>query len=104
MEDYAGALDYYQQALRANQKVLGKTHPNTLGTIMNTVKVYMLGLKDSMKTEELYRRALNACEKSLGKDRERTKDCVYNLNILLRKNDKDKKDDALEEQYPESSS
>ena len=29
---YDGALDYFQQALRAKEKALGKTHPDTLRT------------------------------------------------------------------------
>ena len=34
--DNEGALDYYyQQALRMQEKVLGKTHPETLNTITN---------------------------------------------------------------------
>ena len=33
MKDYEGALDYYQQALRVQEKVLGKTHPDTLKQI-----------------------------------------------------------------------
>ena len=35
MEDYEGALNCYQQALRGNEKVFGKAYPDTLGTIMN---------------------------------------------------------------------
>ena len=39
MEDYEETLDYYQQALRVQEKVLGKTHPSTLITIMNMATV-----------------------------------------------------------------
>ena len=38
LEDYAGALNYYQQALR--EKVLGKTHPDTLDTIIHMAITY----------------------------------------------------------------
>ena len=84
MEDYKGTLDYYQQALRASEKVLGKTHPDTLGTIMNMAKAYQVGLKDFTKAEEMYRLALDGFEKSLGKNHEDTKMCARNLAILPR--------------------
>eukprot|EP00518_Triparma_eleuthera_P005693 CAMPEP_0182458382 /NCGR_PEP_ID=MMETSP1319-20130603/3738_1 /TAXON_ID=172717 /ORGANISM="Bolidomonas pacifica, Strain RCC208" /LENGTH=36 /DNA_ID= /DNA_START= /DNA_END= /DNA_ORIENTATION= len=35
MKDYKGALDFYQQARRMQEKVFGRTHPETLRTIMN---------------------------------------------------------------------
>ena len=45
-KDYEGALGYYQQAIRVQEKVLGKTHPDTHTIIMNTATTYMDGLKD----------------------------------------------------------
>ena len=83
MEDYTGALDYYHQALRVQEKVLGKTHPDTLRTITNMANTYMGGLKDFKKPEEMYRLALDGKEKSLGKDHKDTKLCVENLALFL---------------------
>ena len=62
--------------------VLGKTHPDTLKTIMNMATVCMEGLKDFTKAEEMFRIALDGYEKSLGKDHESTKICVRNLSIF----------------------
>ena len=82
MEDYEGALAYYQQALRVMEKVMRKTHPSTLDTIMNIAGAYMEGLKDFMKAEKITRLALDGYERSLGKDHENTKNCARNLAIL----------------------
>ena len=46
LKDCKGALNYYQQALRGQERVLGKTQPYTLGTVMNMANTYMDGLKD----------------------------------------------------------
>ena len=62
-KDYEGALDYYHQALRASEKVLGKTDPHTLDTIMNMAVAYKDGLQDFPNVEEMYRRALDGYEK-----------------------------------------
>ena len=83
MEDYEGALDYYQQARRVQEKILGKTHPDTLDTIYNMALTYGDGLGDRVKEEEMYRQALDGYERSLGKDAENTKNCARNLAILL---------------------
>ena len=100
MRDYKGALDYYQQALRVQEKVLGKTHPDTLNTIMNMANTYCEGLKDFTKAEEMYRLALDGHERSFGKDHEYTKECAYNLYILyFQMNDEEKKK-TLAARYP----
>ena len=78
MKDYEGALDYYQQALRMQEKVLRKTHPDTLNTIMNMATLYMDRKKDLRKAEEMYRLAPDGHEKSLGKNHEDTKICAKN--------------------------
>ena len=90
MRDYVGALDYYQQALRVQEKVLGKTYPETLTTIMNMAIVYRDVAKDFAKAEEMYMIALNGREKSLWKDHEDTKMCARNLAFLLARDLKDK--------------
>ena len=58
MEDYKGTLDYYQQALRASEKVLGKTHPDTLDNIMNTANMHT-DMRDSQKAAEMYKLVLD---------------------------------------------
>ena len=82
MGDFTSSLDYKGQALRVGEKVQGKTHPDTLCTIMNMAVTYMDGLKDSTKAEEMYRQALDGYEKSLGKQHGDTKDCARNMAIL----------------------
>ena len=102
MEDYERALDYCQQALRGYEKVLGKTHPETLMTVTNIGSMFMDGLKDFSKGEEMTRLALNGYEKSLGKDYNDTKACARNLNVFLEEMGRLAEKTALEEIYPES--
>ena len=58
MEDYEGALDYFQQALMESEKVLGKTHPDSLMTMYNMANTYTK-VKDYAKAEEMFRLALD---------------------------------------------
>ena len=88
-------------ALRVQEKVLGKTHPETLSTIMNMAVTYKNGLEDITKAEEMYRQALDGYEKSLGKELEKTKKCARNLAILLEEIGTRKKDlRKLLDDYP----
>ena len=82
MEDYKGALDYLQQTLRMKEKILGKSHPDTLATVMGMANTYKIGSKDLVKAEEMYRHALDGYERALGKQHERTKTCAKNLAVL----------------------
>ena len=84
------------------EKVLGKTHPETLMTIMNMAGTYKDGLKDFVKAEKMYRQALDGRERSLGKEHEKTKNCVRNLNILLESLGRLEDKAALEVVYQES--
>ena len=84
------------------EKVLGKTHPDTVDTIMNMAIVYKAGLKDFAKAEEMYRVALDGYEKSLGKAHEDTKHYARNLNILLEDAGRHEDKAKLEKLYPES--
>ena len=61
------------------EKVVGKTHPDTLLTTMNMANAYCVGLKDFANAEEMYMLALDGYEKSLGRDHEDTKQCATNL-------------------------
>ena len=63
MEDYGGALDYHQQTLSVQEKVLGKTRPYTLITIEGMACAYQVGLKEFIKAEEMYRLTLDGREK-----------------------------------------
>mmetsp|Transcript_5431 Transcript_5431/g.9829 ORF Transcript_5431/g.9829 Transcript_5431/m.9829 type:complete len:94 (+) Transcript_5431:2-283(+) len=63
--------------------MLGKTHPDTLSTVMKIAIVYKNRLKDYGKAEELYQRALEGYEAQLGKDHKDTKECARNLAIYF---------------------
>ena len=78
------ARHYYQQALKVQERVLGKTHPSTLVIIMNMAIVFMDRLKDFTKAEDMFRLAVDGYKKSLGKDHVSTKRSARNLAIMLR--------------------
>ena len=46
---------------------------------MKIASVYIEGWRVFIKVEEMYRLALDGCEKSLGKDHEETKRCVLHI-------------------------
>ena len=100
LKDYEKALEYYERALKGKEKTLGKTHPQTLMTVMNIAIVYHVGTKDYEKAEEIYRRALEGYEAQLGKDHEDTKNCAKNLaSCLAHAGEKEKLRKVLNE-YP----
>ena len=101
MKDYEGALDHYQEVRSVQEKVLEKTHPDTLTTIINMAGTY-IKTENSTKVEETYRFALDGYEKSLGKDHQDTKDYVRGLNILLEDMRRLDEKTALEKICPES--
>ena len=68
------------------EKVLGKTHPDTLDTIMNVAIVHTK-TKDFTNAEEMYKRALDGHEQSLGKEHESTKRCARNMARLYRESE-----------------
>ena len=81
---------------------MGKTHPETLRTILYLGATHTNGLKDFAKAEELFRLALDCRERTLGKGHESTIDCVKNLVLLVARELKDKeKTTALVARYPE---
>jgi hypothetical protein len=82
------------------EKVLGKTHPHTLGTIMNIAIAYEVDLKDFTKAEGTYRLALDGHEKSLWKNHANTRIWARNLAISLSRELKDKKTRDLVKRYP----
>ena len=64
---------------------MGKTHPDTLRTIMNMAGVYARGEKNFAKAEEIFRLALHGHEKPLGKDHEDTMRCTKNMACLFQR-------------------
>ena len=100
LKDYEKALEYYERALKGNEKMLGKMHPETLMTVMNIANVYNDGLKDYGKAEELYQRVLEGNEAQLGKDHERTKRCAMNLAGCFAKAGEKLKLRKIVEEYP----
>jgi len=59
-------LEYYERALKGFERLIGKTHPDTLSAAMNTACA-SFNLGDRGKAEELYQRALEGKEAQLGK-------------------------------------
>ena len=82
-KDYEKSLECYERALKGSEKTLGKTHPDTLGIVMNIALVYDAGLKDYEKAKELLQRALKGYESQLGKDHENTMRCAENYRNCL---------------------
>jgi tetratricopeptide (TPR) repeat protein len=68
---------------------------------MNIGVVYLEGMKDYEKAEELYRRALEGNEAQLGKDHEDTKRCAKNLAICLHAAGEKEKLRKVLEEYPD---
>ena len=86
--------------MKGKEKLLGKSHPVTLMTVMNIANVYNGGLKDYGKAEELYQRALEGYEAQLGKDHEDTKTCAMNLAICFAKAGEKSKLRKIIDKYP----
>ena len=63
---YDKALEWYQRALDGSEKVLGKDHPGTLGTVQNMATVFQ-NKGEYDKALEWYQHALNGQEKALGR-------------------------------------
>ena len=82
MEDWESAHDCLLRANSIQEKVLGKTHPTTLNTVMNIANVQHAGFKNFYKADEIFMQALDGYVKTLGMDHEDTKRCAKNLGIL----------------------
>ena len=86
--------------MKEKEKTLGKTHPDTLDTVMNIAAAYHIGLKDYRKAEEYFQRALKGYEAQLGKNHESTKRCAMNLAVCFAKVGEKKKMRAIMDEYP----
>ncbi len=65
--DYAEAEPLYQRALEAQERTLGKEHPDTLASVNNLAGL-LQDKGDYAGAEPLYRRAMEAQERTLGKE------------------------------------
>ncbi|GMH70280.1 hypothetical protein TrLO_g1626 [Triparma laevis f. longispina] len=74
-------LEYYERALEGKERLMGKAHPSTFDTVMNTAVIYE-AQKDYGKAEELYERVLEGYEAQFGKDHKDTKICAKNFRNL----------------------
>ena len=74
----------YREALVGRKRILGKDHPETLGSINNLAALlYEQGKYD--QAEPLYREAVAGYKRALGDEHPNTKRAVKNLSNLLSK-------------------
>ena len=82
MAEYPSAIHEYQLALDGQEKILGKGHPDTLGTVQNIAIVFW-NKGEYDKALKWYQRALDGKEKVLGKDHIDTLLTVQNMAIVF---------------------
>ena len=82
MAEYPSAIHEYQLALDGQEKILGKGHPDTLGTVQNIAIVFW-NKGEYDKALEWYQRALDGKEKVLGKHHIDTLLTVQNMAIVF---------------------
>jgi len=81
--DTTNSLVWLQRALGGYEKVLGKDHPNTLGTVHN-IAITFQSRGEHDKAMVWFQRALEGYEKVLGKDHPNTLGTVHNMAITFR--------------------
>ncbi|KAK0745442.1 P-loop containing nucleoside triphosphate hydrolase protein [Schizothecium vesticola] len=79
---YEEAEQMYRQALQLYQKVLGKEHPSTLGS-MNNLALVLDSQGKYEEAEQMHRQALQLREKVLGKEHPSTLGSMNNLALVL---------------------
>ena len=79
---YAEAENLQLEILEANERLLGKDHPDTLNGV-NNLALFVQAKGDFAGAEPLFRRALEGCERVLGVDHPDTIRSVHNLASLL---------------------
>lgn len=78
---YKRALNYYQNALTINEKVLGLEHPDTATSYNNIAGVYK-NMGDYDTALEFYQKALAITEKVLGLEHPSTAITYYNISVV----------------------
>ncbi len=79
---YAEAEAMFRQTLQLQETVLGKEHPDTLGS-MNNLALSLRNQGKYIEAEAIHRQTLQLQETVLGKDHPDTLRSIYNLAILL---------------------
>ena len=80
--DLIGAEPLYRRVLEGYERVLGRSHPDTLGST-NNLALLLQAKGDLAGAEPLYRRALEGRERSLGPSHPDTLQSLNNLAGLL---------------------
>ncbi|CAG7977526.1 unnamed protein product [Penicillium salamii] len=84
----------HQRALEAQEKVLGREHPDTL-TSVNNLGLVLDSQGKYEEAEAMHRRALEAREKVLGRKHPSTLSSVSNLGSVLSKQGKNEEAGVL---------
>mmetsp|Transcript_12506 Transcript_12506/g.22801 ORF Transcript_12506/g.22801 Transcript_12506/m.22801 type:complete len:605 (-) Transcript_12506:35-1849(-) len=99
LQNYEKALEFYQRALKGEERTLGKAHPNTLKAVMN-IAIVCEGLKDYGKAEEYHKRALGSFEEHLGNQHQHTKNAAKALSQCYEKSGNTKGLKELRHSHP----
>ena len=81
--EYERELECYERALKGYERILGKTHPSTLTTMLNIAN-FRIETEYCEKAEEIFQRALEGYEAQLRKDHFDTKRCAKNYLRYLK--------------------
>ena len=76
-------MEHFERVLKGSERMLGKSHPETLQTVMNIAIVFEK-TEDYGKAEELYQRVLEGYEAQLRKDHTSTMRCAENYRNCLK--------------------
>ncbi|KAK4653773.1 hypothetical protein QC762_0087050 [Podospora pseudocomata] len=79
---YEEAEQMHRQALQLSEKVLGKEHPHTLGS-MNNLALVLYSQGKYEEAEQIHQQALQLREKVLGKEHPDTLGSMNNLALVL---------------------
>ncbi|KAI1275681.1 kinesin light chain 1, partial [Xylaria sp. FL0933] len=79
---YNEAESIYRRVLGAEERVLGKDHPNTLTTLHN-LALALWGQGEYEEAEKFYRQVMEAQERVLGKEHPSTLTTLHNLALAL---------------------
>ncbi|ORY58756.1 P-loop containing nucleoside triphosphate hydrolase protein [Pseudomassariella vexata] len=79
---YEEAEKMYRQALELQEKVLGREHPDTIGS-MNNLAIVLGSQGKYEEAEQRHRQTLELCEKVLGREHPDTLGSMNNLALVL---------------------